>query len=233
MQAGEYPPSPSACPLHPAGDSTAWLLLLRHAPSSWNDAQRRQGWADPPLTKAAETAARHWSVTRPPCLRAAASSDLRRARDTARLIAEQAHWPEVALYRALCEQDQGAWTGLTKAEIKRRWPGAMREHPRRPLGGETADAVLDRVLPVLSRIGSDNRGTCTLVVTHSEVIRIIERAVGSDAAVVPPLEGRWLRVDLPARGAGSIGIFAAGELTPGRLARTAETPWAVTAGQAR
>jgi len=149
------------------------------------------------------------------------------------VIAEHAHWPEVALYRALCEQDQGAWTGLTKAEIKRRWPGAMRERPRRPLGGESADAVLDRVLPVLSQIGSDNRGRCTLVVTHSEVIRIIERAVGSDAAVVPPLEGRWLRVDLQTRGTGSIGIFAAGGLTPGRLARTPETAGAVKAGEAR
>lgn len=233
MRVGEPPSGPSACPLHPADESTAWLLLLRHAPSSWNDAERRQGWADPPLTEAAATAARLWSVTRPPCLRAAASSDLRRARDTARLIAEHARWPEVALYRGLCEQDQGAWTGLTKAEIKRRWPGAMRERPRRPLGGETADAVLDRVLPVLSRIGSDNRGTCTLVVTHSEVIRIIERAVGADAAVVPPLEGRWLRVELQTRGTRSIGIFAAGEVTPGRLARTAETSGAVKAGEAR
>ena len=233
MRVRDHPPGPSACPLHPADESTAWLLLLRHAPSSWNDEGRRQGWADPPLTKAAETAARHWSVTRPPCLRAAASSDLRRARDTARVIAEHARWPEVSLYRALCEQDQGAWTGLTKAEIKRRWPGAMRERPRRPLGGESADAVLDRVLPVLSQIGSDNRGRCTLVVTHSEVIRIIERAVGSDAAVVPPLEGRWLRVDLQTRGTGSIGIFAAGGLTPGRLARTPETAGAVKAGEAR
>jgi probable phosphoglycerate mutase len=233
VRSGENPPGPSACQLHPADESTAWLLLLRHAPSSWNDAQRRQGWADPPLTKAAAAAARQWSVSRPPCLRAAASSDLRRARETARLIAEHAHWPDVAQYRALREQDQGAWTGLTKAQIKQRWPGAMRERPRRPLGGETADAVLDRVLPALSQIGWDNRGACTLVVTHSEVIRIVERALGSGAAVVPHLEGRWLRVDLRASVAGSIGALAAGELTPGRLAWTGETSWTVKAGEAR
>jgi broad specificity phosphatase PhoE len=109
----------------------------------------------------------------------------------------------------------------------------MRERPRRPLGGATVDAVLDRVLPALSQIGWDNRGACTLVVTHSEVIRIVERALGSDAAVVPHLEGRWLRVDLRAQDAGSIGALAAGELTPGRLARTAETSGAVKAGVAR
>jgi broad specificity phosphatase PhoE len=109
----------------------------------------------------------------------------------------------------------------------------MRERPRRPLGGETVDAVLDRVLPALSQIGWDNRGACTLVVTHSEVIRIVERALGSDAAVVPHLEGRWLRVDLRAPDAGSIGALAAGGLTPGRLAWTAGTSWTVKTGEAR
>ena len=233
MRSGEKPPAPPACPLHPADESTAWLLLLRHAPSRWNDAQRRQGWADPPLTKAAAAAARQWSLSLPPCLRAAASSDLRRALQTARLIAEHAHWPDVTQYRALREQDQGAWTGLTKAQIKRRWPDAMRERPRRPLNGETADAVLERVVPALSQIGWDNRGACTLVVTHSEVIRIVERALGSAAAAVPHLQGRWLRVDLCVSVAGSIGALAAGELTPGRLAGTAETSRTLKAGEAR
>jgi probable phosphoglycerate mutase len=233
VRSGEYRPGPPTCPLHLADQSTAWLLLLRHAPSVWNDAQRRQGWADPPLIRAAAVAARQWSDSRPPCLRSAASSDLRRASQTARLIAEHARWPDVAQYGALREQDQGAWTGLTKAQIKQRWPGAMRERPRRPLGGETADAVLDRVVPALSQIGWDNRGASTLVVTHGEVIRIVERALGSDVAAVQHLEGRWLRVDLRASVAGSIGAFAVGELTPGRLAGTAETSWAVRAGEAR
>lgn len=223
MRSSENRTGPLACPLHPADESTAWLLLLRHAPSIWNDAQRRQGWADPPLTKAAAAAARQWSVSRSPCLRAAAFSDLRRASQTARLIAEHARWPHAIQRRGLREQDQGAWTGLTKAEIKQRWPGAMRERPLRPLNGETADAVLDRVVPALSQIGRGNRDACTLVVTHGEVIRIVERALGSDVAAVPHLEGRWLRVDFRASVAGSIDAFAACELTPGRIAGTAET----------
>jgi len=233
VRSGENRNGLPACPLHPADESTAWLLLLRHAPSIWNDAQRRQGWADPPLTKAAAAAAQQWSASRPPCLRAAASSDLRRASQTARLIAEHARWPDVAQYRGLREQDQGAWTGLTKAQIKQRWPGALRERPRRPLAGETADAVLDRVVPALSQIGWDNRGACALVVTHGEVIRIVERALGSNVPAILHLEGRWLRVDLRASVAESIGAFAAGEVTPGRLAGTAETSWTVRAGGSR
>jgi hypothetical protein len=131
VRSGEKRNGLPACPLHPADESTAWLLLLRHAPSIWNDAQRRQGWADPPLTRAAAAAAQQWSPSRPPCLRAASSSDLRRASQTARL------------------------------------------------------------------------------------------------------EGRWLRVDLRASVAESIGPFAVGEVTPGRLAGTAETSWTVRAGGSR
>ena len=83
----------------------------------------------------------------------------------------------------------------------------------------------------LTQIGWDNRGACTLVVTHSEVMRIIERAMGSAAAAVPHLQGRWLRVDLRASVAGSIGALAAGGLTPRRLAWTAA--WPIKPGEAR
>ena len=55
MRSIENQPGQSACPLHPADEQSAWLSLLRHAPSSWNDPHRRQGWADPPSTKAAAT----------------------------------------------------------------------------------------------------------------------------------------------------------------------------------
>ena len=205
---------PDDCPLHPAEDTSAWLLLLRHARSSWNDEQRRQGWADPPLTPAAVDSVRHWPV--PSCLRAAVASDLRRASDTAELIAARARWSSVAAHPGLREQDQGTWTGLTKAQIKVRWPGAMRDKPRRPLDGETIDAVLARVVPTLGELAAHHGRSCTLVVTHHEVIRAVERALGVDAPAVPHLEGRWLRVDLRDEVAGTIDALTAGELTAGR-----------------
>ena len=59
MQPGENRPGPQARPLHLADESSAWPSLLRHAPSSWTDAHRRRGWADPPPTKAAAT---WWTV---------------------------------------------------------------------------------------------------------------------------------------------------------------------------
>ena len=208
------------CALHPADESVAWLLLLRHAPSTWNAARRRQGWADPPLTAAAAVSVQHWAI--PGCLHAAASSDLQRAWATAALIAARAGWGPVATHRALREQDQGAWTGLTKAQIAQRWPGALRERPRRPLHGETVDAVWERVVAALTRIGRQHAGRCTLVVTHHEVIRAVERTLGVDTAAVPHLAGRWLRVE-PGLGATPAGLTA-GEPTAGRHVAAAGEP---------
>jgi broad specificity phosphatase PhoE len=205
------------CTLHPADESVAWLLLLRHAPSAWNAAHRRQGWADPPLTEPARMSVHRWAI--PGCLRAAVSSDLQRARTTAALIAERAGWGPVATHRALREQDQGAWTGLTKAQITQRWPDALRERPRRPLSGETIDAVRERVVVALTRIARQHAGQCTLVVTHLEVIRVFERTLGVDAPTVPHLEGRWLRIE-PGQEATPV-TLAAGEPTAGRYGTAA------------
>ena len=208
------------CALHPAHESVAWLLLLRHAPSTWNAARRRQGWADPPLTAAAQALVRHWPVPR--CLRAAVSSDLQRAWATAALIAAGAGWRPVATHPALREQDQGTWTGLTKPQITQRWPDALRERPRRPLHGETVDAVWERVVAALTRIARQHTGRCTLVVIHHEVIRVIERALGVEAATVPHLEGRRLRVE-PGLAA-TPAVLTAGQPTAGRYAAAAGEP---------
>jgi probable phosphoglycerate mutase len=122
------------------------------------------------------------------------SSDLQRACETAQIIASSLALDGVQAVPGLREQHQGAWTGLTKEQIKRRWPERLRERPRRPVDGESADAVLRRVLAALGQIAAHHQGGCVLIVTHSGVIRTLERAVGADAPPVPHLEGRWFRV---------------------------------------
>lgn len=198
--------------------SPAELLLLRHAPTDWNDEQRRLGWADRPLTDAARRAARAWASRVPASFSTVVSSDLLRAWQTAEIIASSLALDGVERMPGLREQDQGAWTGLTKEEIKRQWPERLRERPRRPVDGESADTVLRRVLATLSEIAADHQGGCVLIVTHSGVIRTLERAVGADAPPVPHLEGRWFRVLLPADPSASSATNSAlaRELTAGR-----------------
>jgi hypothetical protein len=57
-----------------------------------------------------------------------------------------------------------------------------------------------------------------LIVTHSGVIRTLERAVGTDAPPVPHLEGRWFRLLSPAEHDASPAASSvlAGDLTAGR-----------------
>jgi probable phosphoglycerate mutase len=146
------------------------------------------------------------------------SSDLKRSRETAQIIAASLALHDVEAMPGLREQHQGAWTGLTKEQIKLRWPEQLRERPRRPVDGESGEAVLRRVLTALAQIATAHRGRCVLIVTHSGVIHALERAAGVDAPPVPHLEGRWFRVLSPTEpnGRPSASSLLAGELTARR-----------------
>ncbi len=194
------------------------MLLLRHVSSSWNEQRRRQGWSDQPPTLAGLDAARQYAKGAPAGLAAVVCSDLRRASATAEAIADVLGLAPVHKEAALREQSQGAWTGLTREEIKLRWPARFAERPRRPVGGEPPDAFLDRVLVGLSRVAALHTGRRILVVTHSGVIRTLELALGVEAPAVPHLEGRWFRAT--ARAAPGAALDAdwlrAGAVTTGR-----------------
>jgi broad specificity phosphatase PhoE len=153
------------------------------------------------------------------------SSDLLRSRETAQIIAASLAVRNVEAMPGLREQHQGAWTGLTKEQIKRRWPERLRERPRRPVDGESGEAVLVRVLATLAQIATAHRGGCVLIVTHSGVIHTLERAAGVDAPPVPHLEGRWFRILAPSErnSSRSDSSLVAGDLTLGRR-RLAEGP---------
>lgn len=182
------------------------MLLLRHAESVWNAEQRWQGWADSPLTAGGRAAAAAWVGPEP--FTAVASSDLLRARHSASLIATALQLTVSAEFKGLREQDLGAWTGLTKREIKARWPERLRERPRRPVDGEIAPDLLARVHAALAAIARAHGAGTVLVVTHAGVIRELERTHGIEPAPIPHLEGRWLEFD---------GGVRLGEATAGRL----------------
>jgi probable phosphoglycerate mutase len=193
------------------------ILLLRHAESTWNEQRRWQGWADPPLSPIGRQAALAWSTRPPAAFDLVVSSDLARAREAAAIIALALRAGPVEQCRGLREQDQGAWTGLTKAEIKRRWPDRLRERPRRPVDGETAPQVLDRARATLADLAARVAG-CVLAVTHAGVIREVERELGCRPWPVPHLEGTW--VELTSRSSLDDAVeWGLGPPTPGRAER--------------
>src|SRR5690349_15996562 len=102
------------------------LLLARHGETDWNREGRWQGWADPPLNELGRRqATRLAEQLRTIPFDAVYSSDLRRAHETAEILAAP-HAVPIVVDPALREIDIGSWSGLTRAEIAARFPNGDR-----------------------------------------------------------------------------------------------------------
>lgn len=173
-----------------ASGETTRLLLTRHAQSTWNALGRWQGHSDPELSPLGERQARAARVAvRSIGTSHVVTSDLRRAHQTARLLAPVG--TNLIVEPALRERDVGEWAGLTAAEIDERFPG-MRAARRHPPGFEDDESLLSRALPALTALSRGLRSAVAVVVTHGGVIRTLERHLGAPSAPVPNLGGRWV-----------------------------------------
>lgn len=174
------------------------LLLVRHGESTWNAQSRWQGQADPPLStfgerQAEDAAAR---LTEIATIRTVWVSDLVRARRTGELIARRLRLDGVREEPRLRERDVGAWSGLTRDEIERRWPGYLAAR-RSPPDFEGDDALLERTRAGLAAVVDSGGSGDALVVTHGGVIRTVERSLGANPEPMPNLGGRWLLAGSP------------------------------------
>jgi probable phosphoglycerate mutase len=174
------------------------LLLARHGETDSNREKRWQGFADLSLNEhGREQAAMLADELADVPLAAIYSSDLRRAVQTARVVAERKGLPVTPL-RELREVDVGSWTGLTQEEVKERFPDgyrAMRARSGRGwAGGETYVELAGRVLESLRRIAREHPGEAVLIVTHSGPIRTVRalaagRSFALDRTAAPHVEG--------------------------------------------
>lgn len=168
------------------------LLLVRHGQSTWNAEGRWQGQADPPLTELGREQARLASE-RIGAVDAVVSSTQQRALETALIIAGAIGVGPVLTDDDMVERNAGPWSGLTRAEIDRDYPGFLAED-KRPDGYETDQSLLDRNLAAINRIAT-NHGpdTTVLVATHGGVIHNLESHFGLEIGRVPNLSGRILQ----------------------------------------
>jgi broad specificity phosphatase PhoE len=166
------------------------LLLVRHGESEWNAIGRWQGWADPPLS---ELGARQATVAARAvgAVDAVVASDLERAHRTAAIIAHEIGIGPVVVDASLRERDAGPWTGMTRVEIEREWPGYLASG-KRPDGYEEDETLLDRVIPSLHTL--EGAGEAVLVVTHGGVIGAVERWLGAEHKRTPNLGGRVVEI---------------------------------------
>lgn len=182
------------------------FLLVRHGESEWNALGRWQGQADPPLTDLGRRQAKA-AASALGAVDVIATSDLQRALVTAEVIAGELGVGPVIVDDRFRERDAGEWSGLTRFDIHRDWPGFLPDDPvlrggpepttfRRPPGWEPDEHLLARALTALHSLvehaGADGEA---VVVTHGGLVYAVEAHLGQPWIRLPNLAGRWLSID--------------------------------------
>lgn len=173
-------PAPSAPGWTGARGTPTRLLLLRHGQTELSVHRRYSGRGNPALTEVgrrqADAAARY--LAQRGGISAVFASPLQRAYDTA-AAAAKALGLDVTVDDDLIETDFGAWEGLTFAEAAERDPELhgswLRDTSTAPPGGESFDAVAERVSKVRDRIVAAHQGTTVLLVSHVTPIKMLLR----------------------------------------------------------
>jgi len=167
------------------------LVLIRHGPTGWNSERRLQGRTDIPLSDEGREMVSQWEV--PSEIRGYdwICSPLKRARETAELLAGAPARIELLL----TEMDYGAWEGKKLDDLRAELGDAMTRNEARgldfrPEGGETPRDVQARLKPWLDMVAGRRRPV--VAVSHHGVLRALySLATGWDMTGPPPEKFRW------------------------------------------
>jgi probable phosphoglycerate mutase len=166
------------------------VYIVRHGESVWNLEQRLQGGQDPALSEAGyRQAARVAEVLEGLGVAAVYSSPLRRAAETARIIAGALRVP-VHLHADLREIGMGAWEGMPFRDLLARDGEAYRAWIAAPADclppeGEPMAAFADRVMAALGEVREKYPRNDAVVVTHGVVARVlVARTLGLDLNLI-------------------------------------------------
>ncbi len=171
-------------------------LLLRHGQTELSVQKRFSGTGDQPLTEhgrlqAAAAAARLATSG----ATAVVSSPVRRARETAELVAAALD-VEVAFEPGLRETDFGDWEGYTFAEVQQKWPRELdawlADPSVAPPYGESFDQTTTRVRQARTRLLAAYGGQRIVVVSHVTPIKTLLRL----ALDAPPSALHRIHLDL-------------------------------------
>jgi broad specificity phosphatase PhoE len=159
------------------------IALVRHGQTDLNLQMRWQGTTDAPLNslgnrqaaQAADRLAAYHPWTR------IVTSPLRRARQTAGVVAARLELPDPQVSVALIEQHGGVAEGMRVTEVRRRWP--LEESIP---GSETRADVRERGARALTALVERHPGESLVVVAHGTLIRL---ASGVLVGATQPLLG--------------------------------------------
>jgi probable phosphoglycerate mutase len=156
------------------------LCIVRHGETDWNVEKRIQGHTDVPLnaTGRAQALAMSFNAAHHR-FGAVYSSDLSRAVETARYVAEREDEPVRAMPE-LRERHYGIFQGLTAVEAAVSHPDAHARYVARDLDydfdtGESLRGFAARVLRGLDWLARHHVGQTVLAVSHSGVLDVLYR----------------------------------------------------------
>ena len=157
------------------------IIAVRHGETSWNVDARIQGQLDIALNDTGRWQARRvGSALSAEQLSAIYSSDLGRAHETARAIADAAGIAVVP-HPGLRERRFGLFEGKTFDEIHTTWPEHAQNWKKRipdwtpPEGGESLLELRERVARTVTDLAARHRGEQIAVVAHGGVLDTLYR----------------------------------------------------------
>ena len=163
--------------------SPTLICVVRHGETDWNTAGVLQGWLDVPINERGRMQARELARTFADSGFAGVyTSPLRRARETAAIIAVLLRLPPPVCHDGLKERNFGVIQGIPKTELAELNP-ALLEHivKRNPdtrfEQGESMDECATRVLDGVRDIARQRPGERVLAIAHGWVMDVITREV--------------------------------------------------------
>ena len=165
----------------PTGPPTT-LVLVRHGVTphtvekrfSGGLASANPGLSDDGRDQVRATAA--WLSPLAPSVDAVIASPVRRARESADIVAATLEIP-LSEEPGFAEMEFGAWDGMTFAEVAEKHPGDleawMGSMDVAPGGGESFRQVEKRVMAALERVLEEHEGQTVVVVSHVTPIKIL------------------------------------------------------------
>lgn len=171
------------------------FCLVRHGQTDWNLQGRYQGQSDVSLNEkglaqarmlAEELKAHHFA--------AVYASDLKRARETAQIIATVFQLP-ITFDSRLREINQGEWEGQLVEIIQARYANLWEQRrvdpaSVRPPGGETVGEVAQRVCAAMNGIARLHPGASAVIVSHglalaTAICKVRNLPFGKAYSVIP------------------------------------------------
>lgn len=154
------------------------VYLIRHGKSEGNERKLYTGWTDLPLTEEGENQVRMLAAHLPhPQPYHLVTSDLCRARDTARILSESWQTP-VTVDKGFREMHFGAFENRTWGNIIEKYPSLVEQwtanwFEARTPEGESVQDLYRRVMEAYRNYRSIWKGTTWGLVAHGGVIQAI------------------------------------------------------------